>query len=138
MALFSKKEKKTDKKADIKKTANKSAATKETAEKVDNKSSKNTKVIDKDLSGIILKPRITEKAAITADGENAYTFNVHPKANKKDVALAIEKIYKVVPVKVNMTKIQKKTVYRRGGHGIKGGGKKAVVFLKKGDKIEFV
>ena len=59
-------------------------------------------------------------------------------ATKKDVVDAVEKIYKVVPKKVNMCKIPRKAVGIRRGKGFKGGGKKAIVYLKKRDKIEFV
>jgi large subunit ribosomal protein L23 len=130
MALFSKKEK-TEKKVSktTKKPVEKKAETKKTAE------IKST--VARNLSNIILEPRITEKAAVKADLSNSYTFNINPQATKKDVVEAVEMIYKVVPIKVNITKIPKKVVRRRHT-GVKGGGKKAVVFLKKGDKIEFV
>jgi ribosomal protein L23 len=36
-----------------------------------------------------------------------------------------------------MTQIADKTVTRKGKKGVKQGGKKAVVHLKKGDKITF-
>jgi len=42
-----------------------------------------------------------------------------------------------MPVNVAVTKIAEKTVTRRGITSIKQGGKKAVVHLKKGDKIIF-
>ncbi len=92
----------------------------------------------KNFSNVISKPKITEKTAINADFANAYTFKVSPDATKKDVVDAVEKIYKVVPKKVNMCKIPRKAVGIRRGKGFKGGGKKAIVYLKKGDKIEFV
>jgi large subunit ribosomal protein L23 len=87
------------------------------------------------------KPRITEKAAIVADKDNVYTFNIAPDATKLDVKKAIEKIYKVAPIKVAITKIPTKKVQvrgQRGKFGSKNGGKKAYVYLKKGDKIDFV
>lgn len=99
---------------------------------------KETKLSDKNLSNVILKPRITEKAAISAGESNCYTFNVQLDSSKNEIAEAIEKIYKVVPIKINIIKIPRKSVRVRGKSGIKGGGKKAVVFLKKGDLIEFV
>jgi len=91
-----------------------------------------------DYSSILINPRITEKAAIIAEEGNIYTFNVHPDANKKEVAKAIETIYKVKPVKVNIGQIKRKKVISRGKVGMKAGGKKAMVYLKEGDKIEFV
>jgi large subunit ribosomal protein L23 len=131
MAIFGKKDKKEDKK-DIK--APKAEVKKEAPKKAENTSVE----VEKNLSGVILKPRITEKAAIKADEANAYTFEVHKNATKTDVADAIEKIYKVVPEKVNIIRTPRKIVRNRKGSGFKGGIKKAIVFLKKGDTIDFV
>lgn len=86
---------------------------------------------------MIIGVRITEKSAMAAD-KGAYTFNVPLKANKNEVKKAIKLLYDVTPVKVSITQITKKTVVRRGVTGIKSAGKKAVVHLKKGDKIAFV
>ena len=81
--------------------------------------------------------RITEKAAKTAVN-NAYTFNVAPNANKSEIKKAIKMMYGVSPVRVTTTQIKEKITFLRGKLGKKQGGKKAVVYLKKGDKIEFV
>jgi len=86
---------------------------------------------------LIKGTRITEKASIAADG-GRYTFNVENNATKNEIKKAIKMLYKVEPVKITITKIAKKIVTRRGVKGVKSGGKKAVVYLKKGDKIEFV
>ncbi len=90
------------------------------------------------LSAQVLKnPRITEKASYRAES-GVYTFNVYITANKQEVSDAIFELYKVRPVKVNMTAIKSKRVFSRNKRGSKGGGKKAYVYLAKGDKIEFV
>jgi large subunit ribosomal protein L23 len=87
---------------------------------------------------IIKKPRITEKSGLQAEMAGVYTFEVMPEANKKSIAKAVKEIYKVTPVKVNITNLPMKKVFSRGKSGQKSGVKKAVVYLKKGDKIEFV
>ncbi len=87
---------------------------------------------------IIKKPRITEKSGLQAEGLNVYTFEVMPKANKKSIAKAVTEIYKVTPEKVNIINLPAKKVFTRGKKGMKSGVKKAIVYLKKGDKIEFV
>ena len=87
---------------------------------------------------IIKKPRITEKSGIQAESTSVYTFEVTAEANKKNITKAIKEIYKVTPVKVNITHLPAKKVVSRGKLGMKSGVKKAVVYLKKGDKIEFV
>lgn len=81
-------------------------------------------------------PRMTEKSAINAE-KGVYTFNVPQIANKNEIKKAIKFVYGVTPIKVAMTTIAKKTVTRRGITSVKQGGKKAVVHLKKGDKIIF-
>jgi large subunit ribosomal protein L23 len=89
-----------------------------------------------DPKGVIISPRITEKAALASDA-NVYTFEVARNATKTDIAKAIKSLYKVTPVKVRVAKIPYKPVtlrYKRGT-GKKGGGKKAMVYLKKGDSI---
>jgi len=70
--------------------------------------------------------------------EGVYVFEVTSKANAGQIASAVKELYKVTPVKVNMVKIPQKQVFVRGKWGIKKGGKKAYVFLKKGDKIEVI
>lgn len=86
---------------------------------------------------IIKGARLTEKSALFAD-KGAYTFNVLPSANKIEIKKAIKKIYNVTPVKISILKMKPKNVFIRGKKGVKQGGKKAVVYLKEGDKIEFV
>lgn len=115
---------------------------KETKKDVPEKSKVSSKMIE-EVSGIsydvILHPRITEKATEVAEDANVYTFDVDSRATKAQVSKAVYKLYKVEPVKVRTVTIPKKDASRRGrNQGYKGGGKKAYVFLKKGDTIEFV
>lgn len=129
MALFKK-----TKKEEVKpKTEKKSVKASSTTEIV----VKNTK---KDLSSVLKKPRITEKGAIISGINNVYPFDISLDATKKDIIEAVKMIYKVTPVKVAVLTVPSKTVVsrRNGKKGIKSGGKKAYVYLKKGDKIEFV
>jgi large subunit ribosomal protein L23 len=92
---------------------------------------------NKSLSTILKRPRVTEKAAILVEN-NAYTFEVASNATKTEVRAAIKAMYKVTPVQINMTAGTSKTVTRKGKEGVKTTNKKAVVHLKKGDKIEFI
>lgn len=90
------------------------------------------------LTDTVLKhPHITEKAAIIAE-KGVYTFEVHKDANKIEIAKAVEEIYEVKPVRVAIINLPAKRVMSRGRRGVKPGKKKALVYLKKGDKIEFV
>lgn len=89
------------------------------------------------MINLIKNPRITEKAS-NAFEHNVYTFDVTEDANKTEIKKAIFALYKVKPVKVNMIPVPSKQVVSRGKAGVKSGGKKALVFLKTGDKIELV
>ena len=89
-----------------------------------------------DLAHVLLTPRITEKATSVEAG-NVYVFNVLPSATKLSVKEAVRSIYKVTPRMVHMVSIPSKRVrsMRTGVQGSKRGGKKAYVYLKKGETI---
>ena len=87
---------------------------------------------------VLLRPRITEKAVIGADKSHVYVFEVTKEATKKSISASVHDVYKVTPVKVNVVTMQAKPVFVRGKKGFKSGGKKAYVYLKKGDKIELI
>jgi large subunit ribosomal protein L23 len=87
--------------------------------------------------GVIRNPRITEKATMVSEFANIYTFDVSPRANERAVKKAIKDLYGVNALKVNFVTVRGKKVYSRGIEGKRASGKKAYVFLKKGDKIEF-
>lgn len=89
-------------------------------------------------NNILLRPRVTEKAALGADKFNVYVFEVTPDATKKSISLSVRDAYGVIPEKVHVSAIPAKRVFVRGKKGIKKGGKKAYVYLKKGDKIELI
>jgi large subunit ribosomal protein L23 len=93
-----------------------------------------------DLSQVLVRPHVTEKAS-DLSGKNVYAFDVHSRANKMDVRRAIEGLYKVKPIKVAIINEHGKQSknYRTGRVQMKKrANKKALVYLKKGDKIEFV
>lgn len=87
---------------------------------------------------VLLRPRITEKAALGADNLNVYVFEVSPSATKKSISASIRDAYGITPEKVRVAAIPLKRVFVRGKRGVKSGGKKAYVYLKKGDKIELI
>lgn len=89
------------------------------------------------FSHVIIRPRITEKASLQSGG-NSYTFNVARRANKIEIKKAVEEVYGVEPVKVNIINMKQKRKIVRGTKGVEPSFKKAVVFLKDGDSIEFV
>lgn len=93
------------------------------------------KKLPAELVGVIVGPRITEKAAYSAE-KNAYTFNVSVRSNKIQIARAIKFLYNVDPVKVTVSVKKPVAVFVRGNRGMTKGEKKATVFLPKGQKIE--
>jgi len=84
---------------------------------------------------ILIKPVVSEKSyhQIT---ENRYTFRVHPDAHKTQVRQAVEELFDVKVVGVNIVKMPPKPKRRGMIKGSKPGWKKAIVELKAGDKIE--
>jgi large subunit ribosomal protein L23 len=87
-------------------------------------------------SEIIKRPIITEKSMLLVEEQNKYTFSVDKRANKIQIAKAIEELFKVKVVKVNkINAVPKKK--RVGQHsGFKPAITKAIVTLAEGSKIE--
>jgi large subunit ribosomal protein L23 len=86
---------------------------------------------------IIIKPLVSEKSMSDIDKLNKYSFIVNCKSNKIEIATEIEKSFSVKVINVRtinyMSKIVKFGKKRIEGRQSKY--KKAVVTLKKGDKI---
>ncbi|MEK7190597.1 MAG: 50S ribosomal protein L23 [Patescibacteria group bacterium] len=95
------------------------------------------KLRNNQMTTIIKNPRVTEKASL-AQTQNVYTFDIMQSANKTEIKKAVFALYKVKPVKVNVLSVPRKIIMSKGKEGVKGGGRKAFVYLKKGDKIEFI
>ena len=89
------------------------------------------------MTDVILRPRVTEKSGLLSQS-GVYTFEVVTTATKASVARAIRAMYKVTPVKVAMINRGPKAVFVKGRRGSVAGFRKAMVTVKKGDKIEFV
>lgn len=85
----------------------------------------------------VLGPRITEKAALLQD-KGCYVFNVSTDSTKSEIKKEIETMYKVTVTKINIAKAAKKQILNRNGRGVRGGVKKAYVYLKEGDKINLM
>lgn len=91
-------------------------------------------------SQIILRPVISEKS-MDETQRHKYTFAVHDDANKLQVKQAVQELFKVVVLDVNVstTKAKEKSRNRRRGRvrGYTSPWKKAVVTVRSTDKIEF-
>lgn len=84
---------------------------------------------------ILVKPLITEKATdlVTL---NKYSFSVARNANKIEVKKAIFALYGVEPVNVNIVVVRGKRTTSGRIAGKRKTWKKAIITLKKGEKIE--
>lgn len=101
------------------------------------KSDKQASPVGRPATHVLIKPFITEKATMLADGQNIYTFHVESDANKNEIKKAVKTLYGVDAVKVAVINLPARRVMRRGIPGTKSAKKKALVYLKKGDTIEF-
>ncbi len=85
---------------------------------------------------IILGPVISEKSYDLIE-HNKYTFKVDPRAKKPAIAKAVEEIFSVNVIGVNVIKTRSKPKRRGMVRGRTSSGKKAIVQLSEGQKIEF-
>lgn len=87
---------------------------------------------------IIKRPLMTEKVVNQKDDQNKYTFVVDRDANKMEIRRAIEAQFNVVVTSVNTLNYNGKPKRQGRFTGYRAAWKKAVVTLRKGDKIEIV
>jgi large subunit ribosomal protein L23 len=90
----------------------------------------------RDAFVIVKKPRITEKSTAVTESTNAYTFEVARDANKIEIRMAIEKLFKVKVDKVRTAMIKGKPKRVRQNWGRTPDWKKAYVTLAEGQKID--
>ena len=91
------------------------------------------------LATVLIRPHVTEKATDFST-RGVYIFEINKLANKMHVRQAVEKLYKVKPIKIAIVNGKAKFMknLRTGRIQTKTGGmKKALVYLKSGDKIGF-
>ena len=133
MALFGKKKKENETK---KEAAYTKAADRSALRPAENKAQP---VVDRDLSSVLIKPRITEKAVRLSEA-NVYTFLVRQDATKRDVRDAVRELFNVTPQKVRIVrKAPRRYLSRsRGRYVSERGLKKAYVYVRDGDSIDLV
>ena len=84
---------------------------------------------------IILKPIVTEKSSLGAEF-NQVTFKVVNSSTKKEIKVAVEKIFNVKVKKVNTSNVKGKLKSFRGSLGKRSNYKKAFVTLEEGQTID--
>lgn len=131
--MFKKEEdKKPKKKAVVNSVAEDAKPKVKKEKKAEAKNEKNVKEsIDKSKMFIRM---VTEKTTDLAVN-GAYSFKIGSNLNKITVKNEIKRLYGVSPIKVNITNSPYKKVSYRGRPSKKPGFKKAIVYLKSGDKL---
>ena len=92
---------------------------------------------------IVIKPVLSEKTTRQMEETNTYTFKVAARANKLEIAKAIEKLFDVTVLDVRTMNYAGKArrplmgrLSRKPSLGRRAAYKKAVVTLAEGDHIE--
>lgn len=130
------KKEKIGKKKDTKKTGEKKVVKKEAVVKKEIKAKDaKKKKTDGIAYRILVKPLITEKVTDLAVFSQ-YAFEVSIKANKIDIKKAIQEVYGVMPIAVNVINMRGKKVRSGKVSGMTKRWKKAIITLEKGKKIE--
>ncbi|UCG78686.1 MAG: 50S ribosomal protein L23 [Nitrospirota bacterium] len=91
-----------------------------------------------DLYAVIKRPLFTEKGTALKEKDNKVLIEVDSKANKIEIKKAVEEIFKVKVEKVNTYKRKPKRRMRGRIPGFTSASKKAIVTLKKGEKLDFI
>lgn len=86
---------------------------------------------------IIIRPLITERAAILMERENKVLFEVAVTANKNDVKRAVEEIFDVTVTAVRTMNVKGKLKTMGRFSGRRAMWKKAIVTLSEGDSLDF-
>jgi len=94
-----------------------------------------TSIVRKDPRDVLIAPVISEKSYTLLD-ENKYTFVVHPDANKSEIKIAVEKVFKVKVTGVNTQNRSGKRRRTRYGWGKRPDTKRAVVSVQDGQRID--
>ncbi|AXE60616.1 50S ribosomal protein L23 [[Mycoplasma] phocae] len=87
------------------------------------------------VNEVIKYPVLTEKSEISRSGQNVYTFVVDKRTNKIEVKKAVEFIFDVKVLKVNIINYDKKPAKLGRFAGFKNAVKKAIVYLDEKSKI---
>ncbi len=88
-----------------------------------------------DARQILIAPVVSEKSYSLIEASK-YSFRVHPRAHKTQIRQAVEELFEVKVLSVNVVKVQPKPKRRGSSRGTKPGWKKAIVQLREGDRIE--
>jgi large subunit ribosomal protein L23 len=89
------------------------------------------------LLTVLIQPHVSEKSATVAEKANQYVFRVRDDASKGEVKQAVEFLFEVKVMGVNLLNRPGKTRRFRNVAGKRSGYKKAYVRLVSGQSIDF-
>jgi large subunit ribosomal protein L23 len=92
----------------------------------------------KNLYTIIKKPLFTEKGSSLKESQNKIFVEVARDANKIDIKRSLEEIFEVKVEKVATVNISGKWKKQGKSVGKRPDRKKAIITLKKGEKLDFI
>ena len=87
------------------------------------------------LHRTIVRPIVTEKSSAAYQNRKEYTFEVHPEANKHQIASALEQQFGVHVTAVRTMQMRRHEVTRGRVRGTTARWKKAIVTLKEGESL---
>ncbi|AWX69281.1 50S ribosomal protein L23 [[Mycoplasma] anseris] len=87
------------------------------------------------VNHVIKYPVLTEKSELQRANSNVYTFVIDKRCNKTEVKKAVEYIFDVKVLKVNIMNYDKKPAKLGRYEGYKNAVKKAIVYLSEDSKI---
>lgn len=90
------------------------------------------------LHRILIEPRMSEKATRIADAHRQFVFKVLSDATKPEIKAAVETLFKVEVVGVQVLNVRGRCKTFRRTTGVRPGWKKAFVKLKPGYDIDFM
>ena len=85
---------------------------------------------------VLIAPVVSEKSYGMIGERGKYTFRVHPDAHKTQIRQAVERVFEVDVIAVNVSKVPAKPKRRGMTRGTRPGWKKAVVTVAPGQTIE--
>lgn len=88
------------------------------------------------ITDVLKKPVLTEKSLSLLENENKYTFDVDVHANKIEIKHAVEKMFNVKVVSVNVMNVRPKQKRLGKYVGKTNRRRKAIVKLAEGNKID--
>jgi large subunit ribosomal protein L23 len=92
--------------------------------------------VNGDPRSVLIAPVVSEKSYGLIADRGKYTFKVHPDAHKTQIRQAVQAVFGVDVIEVNVSKVPSKPKRRGMTQGRRSGWKKAVVTVAAGQTID--